>query len=82
MSQVQKDARRHRYFDFSKNKNISMATQTTILLNLRVHFFFPRIKIYHKVQHFGTLENIQTSKPGKLKAISVTELHNCYEQYK
>ncbi|GFV53818.1 protein GVQW3 [Trichonephila clavipes] len=35
-----------------------------------------------KGHHFGTLENIQTAVTDQLKAIPISEFHQCYEEWK
>ncbi|GFV25624.1 putative transposase [Trichonephila clavipes] len=35
-----------------------------------------------KRHHFGTLENIQTAVTDQLKAIPISESHQCYEEWK
>ncbi|GFT58689.1 putative transposase [Trichonephila clavipes] len=39
-------------------------------------------KNHLKGHHFGTLENIQTAVTDQLKAIPISEFHECYEEWK
>ncbi|GFS94256.1 uncharacterized protein TNCV_2013401 [Trichonephila clavipes] len=43
-------------------------------------FLFPKLKNYLKEHHFETLENIQAAVTDQLKAIPISELHQCYEE--
>ncbi|GFW79456.1 putative mariner transposase [Trichonephila clavipes] len=45
-------------------------------------FLFPKLKNHPKGQHFGTKENIQTAVTDQLKAIPISEFHQCYEEWK
>ncbi|GFY06058.1 putative mariner transposase [Trichonephila clavipes] len=45
-------------------------------------FLFPKLKNHLKGHNFGTLENIQTAVTDQLKAISISEFHQCYEEWK
>ncbi|GFX00016.1 putative transposase [Trichonephila clavipes] len=45
-------------------------------------FLFPKLKNHLKGHHFGTLENIQTAVTDQLKAIPISEFHQCYEEWK
>jgi len=45
-------------------------------------FLFPRLKNHLKGCHFGTLDNIQNSVTGELKAIPAEAFQHCYEQWK
>ncbi|GFU56385.1 putative transposase [Trichonephila clavipes] len=45
-------------------------------------FLFPKLKNHLKGHHFGTLENIQTTVTDQLKAIPISEFHQCYEEWK
>ncbi|GFU61862.1 putative transposase [Trichonephila clavipes] len=45
-------------------------------------FLFPKLKNHLKGHHFGTLENIQTAVTDQLKAISISEFHPGYEEWK
>ncbi|GFU25911.1 protein GVQW3 [Trichonephila clavipes] len=45
-------------------------------------FLFPKLKNHLKGHHFGTLENIQTTLTDQLKAILISEFHQCYEEWK
>ncbi|GFX10696.1 putative transposase [Trichonephila clavipes] len=51
-------------------------------LSPRDFFLFPELKNHLKGHHFGTLENIQTAVTDQLKAIPISELHQCYEKWK
>ncbi|GFX41053.1 putative transposase [Trichonephila clavipes] len=41
-----------------------------------------RLTNHLKGHHFGTLENIQTAVTDQLKAIPISEFHQCYEEWK
>ncbi|GFX17749.1 putative mariner transposase [Trichonephila clavipes] len=45
-------------------------------------FLFPKLRNYLKVHQFGTLENIQTAVTDQLEANPISELHQCYEEWK
>ncbi|GFU52865.1 putative mariner transposase [Trichonephila clavipes] len=45
-------------------------------------FLFPKLKNHLKGHHFGTLENIQMAVTDQLKAIPISEFHQCYEEWK
>ncbi|GFX87938.1 uncharacterized protein TNCV_4374031 [Trichonephila clavipes] len=45
-------------------------------------FLFPKLKNHLKGHHFVTLENIQAAVTDQLKAILISELHQCYEEWK
>ncbi|GFU95467.1 uncharacterized protein TNCV_4788021 [Trichonephila clavipes] len=45
-------------------------------------FLFPKLKNHLKRHHFGTQENIQTAVTDQLKAIPISEFHQCYEERK
>ncbi|GFX37136.1 putative transposase [Trichonephila clavipes] len=40
------------------------------------------MKNHLKEHHFGTLENTQTAVTDQLKAIPISEFHQCYEEWK
>ncbi|GFW29983.1 uncharacterized protein TNCV_1593011 [Trichonephila clavipes] len=44
-------------------------------------FLFPKLKNHLKGHPFGTLENIQTAVTDQLKAIPISEFHQCYEEW-
>ncbi|GFW82750.1 putative transposase [Trichonephila clavipes] len=44
-------------------------------------FLFPKLKNHLKGYHFGTLENIQTAVTDQLKAVPISEFHQCYEEW-
>ncbi|GFX86231.1 putative transposase [Trichonephila clavipes] len=45
-------------------------------------FLFPELKNHLKGHHFGTQENIQPGVTDQLKAIPISEFHQCYEEWK
>ncbi|PRD24778.1 UNVERIFIED_CONTAM: hypothetical protein NCL1_42757 [Trichonephila clavipes] len=45
-------------------------------------FLFPKLKNHLKEYYFGTPENIQTAVSDQLKAIPISEFHQCYEEWK
>ncbi|GFV73732.1 putative transposase [Trichonephila clavipes] len=45
-------------------------------------FLFPKLKNNLKGHHFGTLENIQMAVTDQLKAVPMSEFHQCYEEWK
>jgi len=42
---------------------------------------FPKLKFYLKGLHFGTAENIEKAVTDQLKAIPVSDLQCCYEEW-
>ncbi|GFW44071.1 putative transposase [Trichonephila clavipes] len=69
---------------FLASKNIPVAPQPPYSpdLNPWDFFLFPKLKNHLKGHHFGTLENIQTAVTDQLKAILISEFHQCYEEWK
>ncbi|GFV74566.1 putative mariner transposase [Trichonephila clavipes] len=69
---------------FLASKNIHVAVQPPYSPDLSPcdFFLFPKLKNHLKGHHFGTLENIQTAVTNQLKAIPISELHQCYEEWK
>ncbi|GFW52856.1 putative transposase [Trichonephila clavipes] len=69
---------------FLASKNIPAAPQPPYSPDLSPcdFFFFPKLKNYLKGHPFGTLENIQTAVTHQLKTIPLSELHQCYEEWK
>ncbi|GFW14433.1 uncharacterized protein TNCV_298531 [Trichonephila clavipes] len=69
---------------FLANKNIPVAPQPPYSpdLNPCDFFLFPKLKNHLKGHHFGTLENIQTAVTDQLKAIPISEFHQCSEEWK
>ncbi|GFV24997.1 putative transposase [Trichonephila clavipes] len=67
-----------------ENKNIPVAPQPPYSPDLSPcdFFLFPKLKNHLKGHHFGTLENIQTAVTDHLKAIPISEFHQCYEEWK
>ncbi|GFU18687.1 putative transposase [Trichonephila clavipes] len=65
-------------------KNIPVAPQPPYSPDLSPcdFFLFPKLKNHLKGHHFGTLENIQTTVTDQLKAIPISEFHQCYEEWK
>ncbi|GFX97679.1 protein GVQW3 [Trichonephila clavipes] len=45
-------------------------------------FLFPKLKNHLKGHHFETLENIQMAVTDQLKAVPISEFHQCYEEWK
>ncbi|GFV26678.1 putative transposase [Trichonephila clavipes] len=66
------------------SKNIPVALQPPYSPDLSPcdFFLFPKLKNHLKGHHFGTLENIQTAVTDQLKAIPISEFHQCYEEWK
>ncbi|GFU63214.1 putative transposase [Trichonephila clavipes] len=66
------------------SKNIPVAPQPPYSPDLGPCdlFLFPKLKNPLKGHHFGTLENIQTAVTDQLKAIPISEFHQCYEEWK
>ncbi|GFX17120.1 protein GVQW3 [Trichonephila clavipes] len=69
---------------FLASKNIPVAPQSSYSPDLSPcdFFLFPKLKNHLKGHHFGTLENIQTAVADQLKAIPMSEFHQCYEEWK
>ncbi|GFV80466.1 putative transposase [Trichonephila clavipes] len=69
---------------FLARKNIPVAPQPLYSPDLSPcdFFLFPKLKNHLKGHHFGTLENIQTAVTDQLKAIPISEFHQCYEEWK
>ncbi|GFW95889.1 putative mariner transposase [Trichonephila clavipes] len=69
---------------FFASKNIPVAPQPSYSPDLSPCDFslFPKLKNHLKRHHFGTLENIQTAVTDQLKAIPISEFHQCYEEWK
>ncbi|GFX57260.1 putative transposase [Trichonephila clavipes] len=69
---------------FLASKNIPVAPQPPYSPDLSPcdFFLFPKLKNPLKGHHFGTLENIQTAVTDQLKAIPISEFHQCYEEWK
>ncbi|GFV60691.1 putative transposase [Trichonephila clavipes] len=69
---------------FLASKNIPVAPQPPYSSDLSPcdFFLFPKLKNHLKGHHFGTLENIQTAVTDQLKAIPISEFHQCYEEWK
>ncbi|GFW96394.1 putative transposase [Trichonephila clavipes] len=69
---------------FLASKNISVAPQPPYSPDLSPCYFFlfMKLKNHLKGHHFGTLENIQTAVTDQLKAIPISEFHQCYEEWK
>ncbi|GFY27945.1 putative transposase [Trichonephila clavipes] len=63
------------------SKNIPVAPQPPYSSDLSPcdFFLFPKLKNHLKGHHFGILENIQTAVTDQLKAIPISEFHQCYE---
>ncbi|GFT40618.1 putative transposase [Trichonephila clavipes] len=69
---------------FLASKNIPVAPQPPYSPDLSPcdFFLFPKLKNHLKEHHFGTLENIQTAVTDQLKAIPISEFHQCFEEWK
>ncbi|GFU49844.1 uncharacterized protein TNCV_4686121 [Trichonephila clavipes] len=69
---------------FFASKNIPVAPQPPYSPDLCPcdFFLFPKLKNHLKGHHFGTLEIIQTAVTDQLKAIPISEFHQCYEEWK
>ncbi|GFY36077.1 putative transposase [Trichonephila clavipes] len=69
---------------FLASKNIPVAPQPPYSPDLSPcdFFLFPKLKNHLKGYHFGTLENIQKAVADQLKAIPISEFHQCYEEWK
>ncbi|GFW93571.1 putative transposase [Trichonephila clavipes] len=69
---------------FLASKNIPVAPQPPYLPDLSPcdFFLFPKLNNHLKGHHFGTLENIQKAATDHLKAIPISEFHQCYEEWK
>ncbi|GFT55919.1 putative transposase [Trichonephila clavipes] len=69
---------------FLASKNIPVASQPPYSPDLSPcdFFLFPKLKNHLKGHHFGTLENIQTVVTDQLKAIPMSEFHQCCEEWK
>ncbi|GFW32557.1 uncharacterized protein TNCV_677141 [Trichonephila clavipes] len=69
---------------FLASKNIPVAPQPPYSPDLSPcdFFLFPKLKNHLKGHHFGTLENIRTAVTDQLKAIPISEFHQCYEEWK
>ncbi|GFX85258.1 putative transposase [Trichonephila clavipes] len=69
---------------FLASKNIPVAPQPTYSPDLSPcdFFLFPKLINHIKGHHFGTLENIQTAVTDQLKAIPISQFHQCYEEWK
>ncbi|GFT99461.1 putative transposase [Trichonephila clavipes] len=69
---------------FLAGKNIPVAPQPPYSPDLSPcdFFLFPKLKNHLKGHHFVTLENNQTAITDQLKAIPISEFHQCYEEWK
>ncbi|GFX26439.1 putative transposase [Trichonephila clavipes] len=69
---------------FLATKNIPVAPQPPYMTDLSPcdFFLFSKLKNHLKGHHFGTLENVQTAVTDQLKVISISEFHQCYEEWK
>ncbi|GFU40954.1 putative transposase [Trichonephila clavipes] len=69
---------------FLASKNIPVVPQPPYSPDLSPCdlFLFPKLKNHLKGHHFGTLENIQAAVTDQLKAIPISEFHQCYEEWK
>ncbi|GFS52365.1 putative transposase [Trichonephila clavipes] len=64
--------------------NILVCSQAPLFARLSPcdFFLFPKLKNHLKGHHFGALENIQTVVTDQLKAILISEFHQCNEEWK
>ncbi|GFV08612.1 uncharacterized protein TNCV_4855921 [Trichonephila clavipes] len=69
---------------FLDSKNIPVAPQPLYSPDLSPcdFYFFPKLKNHLKGHNCRTLENIQTVVTDQLKAIPISEFHQCYEEWK
>ncbi|GFV32248.1 putative transposase [Trichonephila clavipes] len=69
---------------FLASKNIPVAPQPPYSPDLSPcdFFLFPKLKNHLEGHHFGILENFQTAVTDQLKAIPISEFHQCYEEWK
>ncbi|GFT20242.1 putative transposase [Trichonephila clavipes] len=69
---------------FLASKNISVAPQPPYSPDLSPcdFFLFMKLTNHLKGHHFGSLENIQMAVTNQLKAIPISEFHQCYEEWK
>ncbi|GFT50779.1 putative transposase [Trichonephila clavipes] len=69
---------------FLASKNIPVAPQPPYSPDLSPcdFFLFPKLKSHHKGHHFGTKEYIQMAVTDQLKAVPISEFHQCYEEWK
>ncbi|GFV90546.1 putative transposase [Trichonephila clavipes] len=69
---------------FLASKNIHVAPEPPYSPDMSFcdFFLFPKLKNHLKGHHFGTLKNIQTAVTDQLKAIPISEFHQCYEEWK
>ncbi|GFY33477.1 putative transposase [Trichonephila clavipes] len=67
---------------FLASKNIPVAPQPPYFPDLSHcdFFLFPKLKNHLKGHHFRTRESIQTAVTDQLKAIPISEFHQCYEE--
>ncbi|GFW79158.1 uncharacterized protein TNCV_3631891 [Trichonephila clavipes] len=67
---------------FLASKNIPVVPQPPYLPDLSPcdFFLFPKLKNHFKGCHFGTLENIQMAVTDQLRAIPISDFHQCYEE--
>ncbi|GFS61352.1 uncharacterized protein TNCV_3105451 [Trichonephila clavipes] len=72
-------AKKRRLNRFLASKNISVAPQPPYSPDLSPCDFFlvPKSKNHLEGHHFGTLENIQMAATDQLKAIPISEFHQC-----
>ncbi|GFV37902.1 putative mariner transposase [Trichonephila clavipes] len=67
---------------FGEELNLNHTTVHQILTNeLKMRKICAKMN-HLKGHHFGTLENIQTAVTDQLKAIPISEFHQCYEEWK
>ncbi|GFX49285.1 putative mariner transposase [Trichonephila clavipes] len=69
---------------FLASKNIHVAPQPPYSPDLSPcdFFLFPKLKNHLKGHHFVTLANIKTAVADLLKAIPISEIHQCHEEWK
>ncbi|GFX39650.1 uncharacterized protein TNCV_2103941 [Trichonephila clavipes] len=69
---------------FLASKNIPVAPQPPYSPDLIScdFFLYPKLKKHLKGGDFGTLENIQMAVTDQLEAIPISQIHQCYEEWK
>ncbi|GFT11352.1 putative transposase [Trichonephila clavipes] len=65
----------------SGRPSVSKTTENVVRVRDLVHSD-RHLTNHLKGHHFGTLENIQTAVTDQLKAIPISEFHQCYKEWK
>ena len=60
---------------------IEFLAKKGIPVSLSDFFLFPKLKLYLKGRHFGTMENIEKAVTDQPKAIPVSDFQRCYEEW-